>query len=103
MNTILTNLIPKRIETRKHLHECQVEYVKNKLQLELSTASFLHSLQNRNPSKGMEVHELDLQDGDEVFINIKTGEIRNNRNKKAVKAGAFSEVQMEIYQNGGLF
>ena len=49
------------------------------------------------------IPDLDLQDGDEVFINITTGEIRNNRNKKAVKAGAFSEVQMEIYQNGGLF
>ncbi|KKK82479.1 hypothetical protein LCGC14_2802970, partial [marine sediment metagenome] len=49
------------------------------------------------------IPDLDLQDGDEVYLNIKTGEIRNNRNKKAVTASPFSEVQMEIYQNGGLF
>ncbi|MFC2111819.1 aconitase/3-isopropylmalate dehydratase large subunit family protein [Bacteroidota bacterium] len=49
------------------------------------------------------IHELDLQDGNEIYINIKTGEIRNNKNNKTVKARPFSEVQMEIYQNGGLF
>jgi 3-isopropylmalate/(R)-2-methylmalate dehydratase large subunit len=49
------------------------------------------------------IPDLDLQDGDEVYLNIKTGEIRNNRNKKSVAASPFSDVQLEIYQNGGLF
>ncbi len=46
---------------------------------------------------------LDLSDGDKVRVNFETGQIANLANGKSVKANPFSEVQMEIYQNGGLF
>ena len=35
---------------------------------------------------------IDLKDGDEIFVDFKTGEVVNN-----------SEVQMDIYMNGGVF
>jgi 3-isopropylmalate dehydratase small subunit len=46
---------------------------------------------------------LELTDGDRVHVNIKTGIIQNEKNNKQISARPFSEVQMEIYQNGGLF
>ena len=46
---------------------------------------------------------IDLQDKDTIKVNFETGEITNKRNGKTMKAEPFSEVQMEIYQNGGLF
>jgi len=50
-----------------------------------------------------EIGKLGLNDGDEVHVNIRTGDIRNSANGKSIRAKPFSEVQMEIYQNGGLF
>ncbi len=49
------------------------------------------------------VDELDLEDGDPILVNFKTGTITNKKNNKSVKGEPFSEVQMEIYQNNGLF
>ena len=49
------------------------------------------------------VNELELEDGDTVRVDFETGEIRNLKNNKTVNGEPFSEVQMEIYQNGGLF
>lgn len=49
------------------------------------------------------IKELQLSDGDELYINFRTGEIRNNSKKITVTAAPFSEVQMEIYHNNGLF
>ena len=49
------------------------------------------------------VKELDLQDGDIIRVNFQTGKVTNLRNNKSIFAEKFSEVQMEIYQNGGLF
>ncbi|MQY80211.1 MAG: homoaconitate hydratase family protein [Bacteroidetes bacterium] len=46
---------------------------------------------------------LELSDGDNIRINLKTGEILNLKNNKRANVDPFSEVQMEIYQNGGLF
>jgi 3-isopropylmalate/(R)-2-methylmalate dehydratase large subunit len=46
---------------------------------------------------------IDLQDGDTIKVNFKTGLITNLKNEKSVQAEPFSEVQLEIYQNGGLF
>ncbi|MCF8308541.1 MAG: 3-isopropylmalate dehydratase large subunit [Bacteroidales bacterium] len=46
---------------------------------------------------------LELKAGDKVRVNFETGEITNLSNNKVVKGEAFSEVQMEIYKNGGLF
>ena len=45
---------------------------------------------------------LELKDGDNVEINLKTGKILNLSNNKNTSASPFSEVQFEIYQNGGL-
>ncbi len=47
--------------------------------------------------------ELDLKDKDTIKVNLETGEITNTKNNKTVNAEPFSDVQMEIYQNGGLF
>lgn len=46
---------------------------------------------------------IDLKDGDVIKINFETGEVINTTNKKSTYITPFSEVQMEIYKNGGLF
>jgi len=50
-----------------------------------------------------QIMTLDLKDGDELRIDFKTGRIENKKNKLSIIAEPFSDVQMEIYQNGGLF
>ena len=49
------------------------------------------------------IEALQLEDGDELTVNFRTGEIRNNTRGVSVASDPFSEVQMEIYQNNGLF
>jgi 3-isopropylmalate/(R)-2-methylmalate dehydratase large subunit len=49
------------------------------------------------------IGNLKLESGDEVYVNFRTGEIRNTTRKVSLQASPFSEVQMEIYQNNGLF
>ncbi len=49
------------------------------------------------------IDKLKLKNGEKVKIDLKTGEISNFAKKISVKAKEFSEVQMEIYNNGGLF
>ena len=50
-----------------------------------------------------ELDKLALKSGDQVSVNVSTGKIINRKNKKSIQGNLFSEVQMEIYQNGGLF
>jgi homoaconitate hydratase family protein/3-isopropylmalate dehydratase small subunit len=50
-----------------------------------------------------DIHKLELNAGDEVSVNISTGKITNVSRQKSIQASPFSEVQMEIYLNGGLF
>jgi homoaconitate hydratase family protein/3-isopropylmalate dehydratase small subunit len=45
---------------------------------------------------------MDLKDGDKIKVNLKSGEIENLRDKKVYSAEPFSDVQFDIYQNGGL-
>jgi 3-isopropylmalate dehydratase small subunit len=49
------------------------------------------------------IRELELENGDELYVNFSTGEVRNQTKKKDLKVAPFSEVQMEIYHNNGLF
>jgi 3-isopropylmalate/(R)-2-methylmalate dehydratase large subunit len=49
------------------------------------------------------IDELNLQTGDILMIDLNTGEIKNERNAIAVFGDKFSNIQMEIYQRGGLF
>ena len=46
---------------------------------------------------------VDLKDGDIISVNFETGKIINHSNNKEMMAEKFSEVQLEIYKNGGLF
>ncbi len=46
---------------------------------------------------------LKLADGDELSLNLKTGRFRNLTKEITIESEPFSDVQMEIYQNGGLF
>lgn len=46
---------------------------------------------------------IDLKDGDEVFVDFKIGELINKTNGKKFQIEPFSEVQMDIYMNGGVF
>ena len=46
---------------------------------------------------------LELRDGDHIRVNFSTGVITNLRNGQETNADGFSEVQLEIYRNGGLF
>jgi 3-isopropylmalate/(R)-2-methylmalate dehydratase large subunit len=48
------------------------------------------------------LNELELLEGDKIKINLRTGAIKNTRNNKTISAEPFSDVQFEIYQNGGL-
>jgi 3-isopropylmalate dehydratase small subunit len=50
-----------------------------------------------------QTRELEVKNGDELEVDFETGEIINHRNRRKIKGRAFSEVQMEIYQKGGLF
>ncbi len=43
------------------------------------------------------------EDGDQFRVNFKTGEVVNLTKRLSTTIHPFSEVQMEIYQNGGLF
>jgi len=49
------------------------------------------------------IDELQLKDGDQIRVNFETGEITNLENNRSLKGDKFSEVQLEIYQNGGFF
>ncbi len=46
---------------------------------------------------------LDLEDGNKIKLNLETGEMENLTKGKKIEIAPFSEVQMEIYQNNGLF
>ncbi|MCF6170999.1 MAG: 3-isopropylmalate dehydratase large subunit [Bacteroidales bacterium] len=46
---------------------------------------------------------IDLEDGDELKVNFESGEATNISKNKSMTINPFSEVQLEIYQNGGLF
>ena len=47
--------------------------------------------------------KLSIKDGDKIHVNFETGMIKNLENGKSTITNPFSDVQMEIYQNGGLF
>jgi 3-isopropylmalate dehydratase small subunit len=44
----------------------------------------------------------DIQDGDEIKVDLKTGKIHRLKNNEKIQGESFSAVQMEIYQRGGL-
>jgi 3-isopropylmalate dehydratase small subunit len=48
------------------------------------------------------LQSIDLKEGDTLRVNFKTGEITNLTNNKSVQGDPFSDVQLEIYQKGGL-
>lgn len=50
-----------------------------------------------------QIDNLKLQTGDILEIDLNTGKINNQRNKLSVDGEKFSNIQMEIYQRGGLF
>jgi 3-isopropylmalate/(R)-2-methylmalate dehydratase large subunit len=48
------------------------------------------------------LNSIDLKDGDNITLNIKTGELLNLRNRETCRTQPFSEVQLKIYERGGL-
>ncbi|RUT78300.1 homoaconitate hydratase family protein [Ancylomarina longa] len=50
-----------------------------------------------------DILELKLADGDKISVDFETGELVNLTKDISVQGEGFSEVQLEIYQNGGLF
>ncbi|TFH25983.1 MAG: 3-isopropylmalate dehydratase large subunit [Bacteroidia bacterium] len=50
-----------------------------------------------------EIEALKLEDGDLLKLNFETGKIQNVSKETTLNSSPFSEVQMEIYQNNGLF
>jgi 3-isopropylmalate/(R)-2-methylmalate dehydratase large subunit len=48
------------------------------------------------------LNDMDLLDGDRITLNIKTGELINSRNEESYSTEPFSEVQLKIYERGGL-
>lgn len=51
----------------------------------------------------LSIQSIDLEDGDMIRLNFETGEVTNLSKGKSMMADKFPEVQLEIYQNGGLF
>lgn len=49
------------------------------------------------------IRNLDLEEGDMIRVNFETGTIQNVTKNILLESTPFSEVQMEIYQNNGLF
>ena len=47
--------------------------------------------------------DIELKDGDVLKVNFVTGELINETKGLSAKVEPFSEVQLEIYRNGGLF
>ena len=47
--------------------------------------------------------QMDVEDGDQLRVDFEKGEISNLSRDKRVSSRPFPEVQMEIYQNNGLF
>ena len=50
-----------------------------------------------------DLESLKLEDGARLKLNFQTGKIQNVSKETLVDSTPFSEVQMEIYQNNGLF
>ncbi len=50
-----------------------------------------------------DMDKIDLKDGDTIRVNFETGELLNVSNQRKAMIEPFSEVQLEIYQNDGLF
>lgn len=50
-----------------------------------------------------DISTLGIEEGNQIEINFKAGEITNPANGKSMVGEPFSDVQMEIYQNDGLF
>jgi|TARA_B100001971_G_C18258150_1_gene584062 3-isopropylmalate dehydratase small subunit len=49
------------------------------------------------------IESIDLEDGDILKVNFETGDITNQSKNKSTNIYPFSEVQLEIYRNDGLF
>lgn len=49
------------------------------------------------------IEALNLEDGDVIKVDFETGKMENTTKSTSIQANPFSEVQLEIYQNGGLF
>jgi 3-isopropylmalate/(R)-2-methylmalate dehydratase large subunit len=49
------------------------------------------------------VEKLNVKDGDRIKINLETGDLENLTNGTKTRINPFYEVQMEIFQNGGVF
>jgi len=50
-----------------------------------------------------DISPLKLATGDQIKVNFKTGKVENLTKGTSIQAKPFSEVQMEIYQRGGIF
>jgi 3-isopropylmalate/(R)-2-methylmalate dehydratase large subunit len=48
------------------------------------------------------LNEMDINEGEHIRLNLKTGELLNLHNGKVYKASPFSEVQLTVYKRGGL-
>lgn len=49
------------------------------------------------------LQDLSLENGDMLEVNYESGEIKNITKGTSIQANPFSEVQMDIFQKGGLF
>lgn len=50
-----------------------------------------------------DISEMNLNDGDKISVNFVSGEVINLQNGKTIQVTPFSDVQLKIYRNGGLF
>jgi predicted DNA-binding antitoxin AbrB/MazE fold protein len=49
-----------------------------------------------------DIKKLDLKNGEKIEVDLITGQIKKISTSEAVKGIPFSNIQLEIYQRGGL-
>lgn len=78
------------------------------LGISLSIAESYGAIYERNainagmPILRADLANTDIEDGEEIKVDLKTGKIERMKNLEKIQGEPFSSVQMEIYQRGGL-
>ncbi len=49
-----------------------------------------------------DIKKLDLKNGEKIEVDLITGQIKKISSGETVKGKSFSNIQLEIYQRGGL-
>ena len=68
----------------------------------LKQLEFESNINSKNSEKTFDLIEKDIENGEVIAINFETGRIKREKTGEEIEAVPFSDVQMDIYQKGGL-